>query len=106
MDSTPVPARAPSNAPTHAARAGGACEVLVGEIRWSASSTTPSMRRVRVREYMEVGVGKGGEFVFLIISLYCAVDDEDDDEEEDEEDAAERLLRRCWRYGMPRCTAL
>jgi hypothetical protein len=52
--STPTPPRAPSDAPIPTARLGGAEEGWEAEIRWSASSTTPSMRKVRAREYMEV----------------------------------------------------
>ena len=40
---------------------------------------------------------------FAQFSLYCPVDD-DDEEEDDEDEAAGRVLRRCWLYGMPRCT--
>jgi hypothetical protein len=76
-----------------------------------SSSTTPSMRRVRAREYMERVCGEM-EYCWDFIpipSLYCPddeeEDDEDEDEDEDEDDEVGRLLRRCWRYGMPRCTA-
>jgi hypothetical protein len=48
------------------------------------------------------GVGERQWSSFAIPSVYCAVDD---DEEDDEDGVLGRLLRRCWRYGMPRCTA-
>jgi hypothetical protein len=98
----------PGDGRTAAARAGGAGDRWEGEMRWSASSTTPSMRRVRVREYMEVlgcacGENKGA--VLSILSLYCAPGPVEDEDEDEDDDGAGRLLRRCWRYGMPRCIA-
>jgi hypothetical protein len=77
-----------------------------------ASSTTPSMRRVRAREYMEVGCGGNGaalDFSVLPWSIRAyPVEDEgaeenDDEDEGDDVDAVRRFLRRCWRCGMPRC---
>jgi hypothetical protein len=59
------------------------------------------------------GVHVWGKCPILIstLSLCYPVDDEaedededdDDDDEEDEVGAVERLLRRCWLRGMPRC---
>jgi hypothetical protein len=73
-----------------------------------AWSRTPSMRRVRVREYMEVyGVcvcaceGKHDFRPILSLYYYYPVAVEDDNDE----DGGGRLLRRCWLCGMPRCTA-
>ena len=57
-------------------------------------------------------VGETSGTEIQIISLSYPVDDEEDDEDDEDEDKEEeedgavgRLLRRCWRYGMPRCTA-
>jgi hypothetical protein len=65
------------------------------------ASTTPNMRRVRAREYMELGVwGKRSAFFPILTLYFYPVGDDDEDE-----DAVGRLLRRCWRCGMPRCAA-
>jgi hypothetical protein len=66
-----------------------------------ASSTTPSMRRVRVREYIEASVGEIESVCFSALSLYC----EDGVDDDDEEDGVGRFLWRCWLRGMPRCAA-
>jgi hypothetical protein len=73
---------------------------------WVAS-TTPSMRRVRAREYMELwGCEETQGRKSPIPSLYCCpVEDDAEEEDDEEDDAVGRFLRRCWLCGMPRCTA-
>jgi hypothetical protein len=72
---------------------GGNRGVRVGDVVHNAQHAQSASTRIH-------GVGCGGHWNFSDYQLDYPVDEE----EEDEEDAAGRLLRRCWRYGMPRCT--